>query len=179
MTGDVAVLNQDETLRDALELFRSKEVNGAPVLQGGRVIGVVSLTDLSEFTATQPAIPTSRDDRSMRDALEEGEEDLDPWTADEQPPSTYFIDFWSNAGADVSSRMDISDGPEWDRLEEHVVSEVMTRKVLQVEPDADVREAARVMADAGVQRVLVMADGALEGIVSASDIVRAVADGKL
>lgn len=176
MTRDVVVVDQNQTLRDALELFRSEEITGAPVVEGERVLGVVSLTDLSEFTATQPAVPTSREDRAVRDALEEEPEG---WTEGDDPPSAYFIDFWSNAGAEVTSRMDAPEGPEWDQLEEHVVSEVMTRKVLSVDADADVQQAARIMADAGVQRVLVMSDDALAGILSASDIVRAVAEGKL
>lgn len=176
MTRDVVVIDQNQTLRDALELFRSEEITGAPVVEGERVLGVVSLTDLSEFEVTKPAVPTSREDRSVREAFEGESQD---WTEGDDSPSAYFIDYWSNVGAEVTSRMDASEGPEWDRLEEHVVSEVMTMKVLSVGEDANVQEAARIMTDAGVQRVLVMTDGVLAGIVSASDIVRAVADGKL
>lgn len=177
MTRDVVVVDQNQTLRDTLELFRSEEITGAPVVEGERVLGVVSLTDLSEFEATQPAVPRSREERSVREGFEE--DGPENWTEGDDSPSAYFIDYWSNAGADVTSRMDASDGPEWDRLDEHVVSEVMTRKVLSVGAEADVQDAARVMTEAGVQRLLVMSDGALAGILSASDIVRAVADGKL
>jgi predicted transcriptional regulator len=177
MTRDVVVIDQNQTLREAVELFRSREITGAPVVEGDRVLGVVSLTDVSEFEATEPAVPTSREDRSVRDALEE--EDPETWTEGDDSPSAYFVDYWSNVGAEVTSRMDVSDGPEWDRLAEHVVSEIMTRKVLSIAPDDEIRAAARLMADAGVQRVLVMSDGAIQGIVSASDIVRAVADGKI
>jgi CBS domain-containing protein len=55
----------------------------------------------------------------------------------------------------------------------------MTRALFSVGPEDDARTAARTMSDAGVHRVLVLEDGHLAGILSASDIVRAVAQGDL
>lgn len=51
----------------------------------------------------------------------------------------------------------------------------MTRGLLSLRPDADVSEAARRMVIGGVHRLLVMEDDRLVGLVTASDIVRAVA----
>jgi CBS domain-containing protein len=55
----------------------------------------------------------------------------------------------------------------------------MTAKVLSVGPDTPLRDAARLMDDAGVHRVLVTDRGALMGIPDARDIVRTVARGEL
>ncbi len=55
----------------------------------------------------------------------------------------------------------------------------MTRRVVAVTPDADVRDAAAVMIEAGVHRVLVMNGRELLGILSATDVVRAVAESRL
>lgn len=45
-----------------------------------------------------------------------------------------------------------------------------------VSPDTTVREAARKMLDVEVQRLLVIEDGVLQGILTATDVVRAVAE---
>jgi CBS domain-containing protein len=58
---------------------------------------------------------------------------------------------------------------------ERLVSDVMTSDVITLDPDADHVEAARVMQRAGVKRIPIVEDGAVKGIVSRSDILRAFA----
>lgn len=99
----------------------------------------------------------------------------EPWEEGEEPP-LYFVDFWTDVEADVGARMERVEGPEWDHLRDHTVAEAMSRKILAVPAAADVRRAARLMADAAVNRLLVVEEGELAGVVSSSDIVRAVAD---
>ncbi len=55
----------------------------------------------------------------------------------------------------------------------------MTRDVVSQPSNATVRRAAQYMLDAGVHRVLVIDNGELQGIVTTTEIVRAVAEGKL
>jgi CBS domain-containing protein len=62
---------------------------------------------------------------------------------------------------------------------ETLVEEVMTRKPLLISPEADLREAAQQMLYAEVHRLFVEAEGTLVGVISQSDIVRAVAGGML
>ena len=75
-----------------------------------------------------------------------------------------------------TARIETSDGPEWNHLGERTVAEAMTPSVWSVTSDTPVRDAARVMLDNRIHRVLVVDAGRLIGIVSSSDIVRAVAD---
>lgn len=97
----------------------------------------------------------------------------------EEDPAAYFVDFWSDAGAEVTERFEETASPEWDDLGEHVVGEIMSRQVVALAPDAEVREAAELMLEADVHRVLVMEDGELLGIVTMTDVVRVVAEGKV
>jgi len=60
-----------------------------------------------------------------------------------------------------------------------LVSDIMTRPPLTVSPDTDVREASLQMEYGEVHRLFVERDGALAGVISQSDIVRAHAGGKL
>jgi CBS domain-containing protein len=64
-------------------------------------------------------------------------------------------------------------------LESTLAKDIMTPHPLTIDPDADVREAAREMLYAEVHRLFVVQHGRLIGVISTSDIVRAVATGKL
>lgn len=136
-------------------------------------MGVLSMTDVMEFTATNPGVPRERTNEADWGRLDSP----DMWEEGAEAPAAYFVDFWSNAGADVVERFEESDSPEWDLLEEHRVGEIMTRQVVALPPDADLTEAARLMLEADVHRILVIEDGALEGILTTTDLVRIVAEG--
>jgi CBS domain-containing protein len=87
---------------------------------------------------------------------------------------------WNDTVTEVKERFARpAGGSTANALEEHVVSEVMTRDVLSLPSTTDVRVAADVMRRAKVHRLLVIDDGKLRGIVSAMDIARAAADGRL
>jgi CBS domain-containing protein len=63
--------------------------------------------------------------------------------------------------------------------EEVLVEEVMTRKPFMIEAEAELREAAQQMLYGEVHRLFVHADRKLVGVISQTDIVRAVAGGML
>ena len=64
-------------------------------------------------------------------------------------------------------------------LEQTPVRDIMTPKPFLIESTAEVQEAARHMLYAEVRRLFVEENGALVGVISQTDIVRAVATGKI
>jgi hypothetical protein len=128
MTADVCVVSPEMTLRAALETLRSREVEGAPVVQGGEVVGVVSAADLLEFEATTPPIPSFRRAQGEWDETVEEEE---TWAEGATPP-LYFVELWRDSETDVFERMSDVEGPEWDFLADHTVGEAMSRGLLSV-----------------------------------------------
>jgi CBS domain-containing protein len=64
-------------------------------------------------------------------------------------------------------------------LEQTPVRELMTPKPLMIEATAELKEAARHMLYAEVRRLFVEENGILVGVISHTDIVRAVATGKI
>ena len=64
-------------------------------------------------------------------------------------------------------------------LEDATVDEVMTRKVQSLPPDCSVDEAAILMGQRQIHRVLVMQGDVLLGIVSTSDVAKAVAEHRI
>ena len=175
MTCDVLTVTSETTLRDAAELFVSRHVSGAPVLDGQRVVGVVSATDVLEFISTNPPVPRQRaDQREVGDWAElPGSEPADA------APGAYFADMWEEADAETTQRFADSDGPEWDVFAEHTVQEVMTRAVCALPSTQSITAAAEYMKTAGVHRLLVIDEGKLVGIITSTDIARAVADHRL
>jgi CBS domain-containing protein len=64
-------------------------------------------------------------------------------------------------------------------LEQTSVRELMTPKPLMIEATAELQEAARHMLYAEVRRLFVEENGILVGVITHTDIVRAVATGKI
>jgi CBS domain-containing protein len=64
-------------------------------------------------------------------------------------------------------------------FEKTLVLEIMAPWPATIEPDADVRQAAREMLYFNVQRLFVEFEGALVGVISQTDVVGAVATAKL
>jgi CBS domain-containing protein len=163
MTEEIATLSPDDTLRDAIALFTEHGITGAPVVAGDDVTGVVSIIDVLDFAAS--AAPSRSADETAWDTDD---------VADDST-SSYFTDLWDQ-GVDL---LDEDSGLPHDMLSEHTVSEIMTRNVLLLPPDTEVHEAAAFMIEHGVHRVLVVADGRLDGLVSTTDFLRLIAERRL
>lgn len=185
MTREVVTVPPEITLRDAMALFAARHVSGAPVVANGEVIGVVTANDLLGLAATLPGSPTVSelpDDVTLDEVSLDERPDLEEAEAVEAGDAsvaTYFTDLWDDAGADLVARTATSESPEWNVLEEHTVSDAMNPAVLSMPPDEDVTKAAAYMQQSGVHRILVMENGKLQGIVTTTDIARAVAEHRL
>lgn len=115
MTADVFAVNEDDTLMQAATSLLVRRVSGAPVLDDtGRVVGVLSTTDLLQRVVDGPTVVGRGDDA-------------------------------------------------------RTAGEVCTRPALTTEADSALRDAAKVMEEQGVDRLIVM-DGATHvGIITRTD----------
>jgi CBS domain-containing protein len=178
MTRTVIVISPEHSLREAMELLASHHVSGAPVVSNGTVLGVVSATDLLEFAAALPPLESGNDEIEPEPTEEEDRvENVDDYDADET--GKWFQRRWRSTDEGGAERFAESGTREWTALDEHVVSEVMTRKIVSLRPTLPLTAAADLMRRRHLHRVLVMERGELVGILSTSDIVRVVADGGL
>lgn len=176
MTRDVATVTPQTTLRDAVELFASKHISGAPVVDGRNVIGVISATDILGFAASTPDAPADDSPRWS---------EITEFTSEEQPehenvtPGSYFTEYWSDELEDVAERITAEPRSERNLLDAHVVDEVMTRNAVTLSPNDSVTSAAALMQRRAIHRIVVVEGGTLVGIVSALDVARAVAEHSL
>jgi CBS domain-containing protein len=126
MKTDVAVVNEDASVSEAVIRLADAHVHGVPVVDHrGRVLGVLSSSDIVQAAA-------ERAESAGHGALEH-----------------------------LSVR-DIMSTPPW-----------------TIRPDDDVRAAAREMLRHDVHRLFVVVGDELVGVLSTSDIVRAIADDRL
>jgi CBS domain-containing protein len=80
----------------------------------------------------------------------------------------------------VTSEEEAEDRTERETLfDRTMVRDLMTPRPLTIAPDADVREAARQMLYADVHRLFVTEGERLVGVISTTDIMHAVATGRL
>ena len=154
MTQAPATIGPDETLADLEALLLRERVGGVPVVERGALVGIVSRSDIVRVLGTEQAIADVQSDfyREFHD------EPFAP-TAASGPEAT------SEQIAQRLARLHVRDA---------MVSEVVT-----VPADAPLGEVARQLVSHRIHRVVVVDGGALAGIVSALDLVRLVAEGRL
>lgn len=172
MTTDLFTVDPETTLQEAASLLVAEHIGGVPVVAGGRLVGVMSATDILEFEASPPSRPRDHGTGSGYESVGR----VAGWGEEDETPASFFADAWGDAGTDVAERIGATDGSERNLLAEYTVSDVMTRTVFSLPPDVEVQDAARRMLEADVHRVLVMEDDELLGLVSTRDVLRAVAE---
>jgi CBS domain-containing protein len=144
MQTDVVVVTAETPLLQIHRLFIEEEINGAPVVdEDGEVVGVISSLDL----------------------LREVQEEYDTGAGINVP--MYFREELPYSGPDwLSAPEDFQD-----RMSELTAADAMVKEIVSVTPDTSVSEVARIMREQHIHRVLVVADGELEGILTSFDLI--------
>lgn len=70
MTKDVLTVPPDLSIREAAEIFSTERLGGAPVVRLGRIIGMLSASDLLDFIAALPEEPDEARGGSTHGILE-------------------------------------------------------------------------------------------------------------
>lgn len=179
MTKDVVTVSPETTVRDAMELLASRHISGAPVMSDHKLAGVISASDLMSFVASLPGVPVAHEEDTFSELSDETPSVELEAEAENVASAAYFSDMWEDAGADAVERFATIDSPEWDVLDEHSVSEAMTRALITVPPTASVASTADLMRAKQIHRVLVTDKGALLGIVTRTDVSNAAAENRL
>lgn len=151
MIPHVVTVSPDLPLDALQDLLLAERIGGVPVLERGRLVGMVSRSDIVRALSLE---------RSLAGVV------ADSLVGAEFAP-----------GEDQGTGV-VPDSVR-ERLRAHRVRDVMITDILSVSPDAPVAEVARIMVDRHVHRLPVVApDGRLEGIIGSLDLVRLLADGR-
>lgn len=169
MTTELVTIESDMSLLDVAAVLSERHIGGAPVLERNRVVGVVSAVDLLRYAATAGPSPTE-----SHAADGELAEALLTWTEEDDSPA----DFYTRLQLDCVDELEVLSGRR-DILERATAGDVMTRPLCSLPTDASVLDAANYMLWGEIHRLLIIDGEELVGIVTAMDIVRAVAQRKL
>ena len=66
MTRGVSTLQPEATIREAMEMLETSHWSGAPVVSGGKVVGVISMSDVADVLVNVPE-PVTIDGDSLLD----------------------------------------------------------------------------------------------------------------
>jgi CBS domain-containing protein len=146
MTRDVVTVGPDQLVKDAAVVLAKKDISGAPVVDGGRIVGVFSEADILRSIKT-----TKKDLRLIYPSL-----------------SSLGIAFQEH----VTQREVLEAYEEVGRLP---VREVMSREIVFVDPEMSVSEAISKMVERNITRMPVVKNGMLMGIVTRGDVIKGLA----
>lgn len=145
------IVSPKTKLPDLQRALLSERVSGYPVVEEGRLVGVVSRSDVVRHLTVE---------QSVGEMLSDYQRDPGGEVADEA-----FLD---RVAQHLGRRM-----------EKLLVSDVMITAVISVAPDAPVEALARTLVEHRIHRLPVVDGGRLVGLVSSTDLVRLVAEGRL
>ncbi len=150
MKTPVVTVTPDTTLVELERCLLRERIGGAPVVAGGKLVGMVSRSDLVRVLSLEQSMAEVQHGAFARQAQEGQRRSL------------------AEIGQQVGERMQVL-------TVQHAMTEVRAR----VAPDAPVREVAALMTKHSIHRVLVVSGEQLLGVVSRIDLVRLIADGRL
>lgn len=146
MRVNVICCKPDDSIFDVAKIFSEYNISGAPVVEDERVIGVISLTDIIKFMKTK--LPKSK-------------------LYSPETQSLYL--FIANL-----LKEQIGFRAELKRISETKVRDLMSTDIIQIRPDNSILEAATVMEKHDIDRLPVVDEGKLVGIISRVDLVKAL-----
>jgi len=128
------------------QVCKLKNISGAPVLKEGKVVGVVSISDIIRFMT-----------------LKLKEENI---IAPDPDPESLLIFTMLKMGTNIFNFK-----KELARISRTRVRDVMTKKIVSISPEEGLFDAANLMHKKGVNRLLVMENNNLVGIVARQDLI--------
>src|SRR5690606_14899255 len=168
MQTEVTTASPDMTVRELARLWEERGITGTPVVDvNGKVLGVVSASDLIRLAAEQG---------DVSDEVRQHEPVYPPEEGEEEGAEASWYAFFADEAPQLYTGLD---GIVESVFEEVTVGDIMTRAIFSVRPHATIQELAKFLLRAGIRRALVMEGGKLAGIVTATDVIRAVAEGKV
>ena len=144
MVKDVVSFKPTDPIHYVVWSLRQKRISGAPVVEGDRVVGVISERDIMKL-------------------LEEHDIRLNLFL-----PSPFDV-------VELPVRMKHELDEVMDNIKKAAavsIDEIMTVKVVTIEPTATISKAAKIMGDRGINRLPVVdKKGRLKGIVTRGNII--------
>ena len=146
MTESVLMAYEGWSIKRLSEFFLNNKISGAPVISGDlSLVGVVTMSDVVKFEGK-----SVKDKRAL---------------LDEVYAEYVGLDYDEATKEQMMAKAD----------ENCTVHQVMTKNVIQVDEKTSLQELAYVMLQHGIRRVFVTKQGIIRGVISTSNILKAIA----
>ncbi|MFB6247741.1 MAG: CBS domain-containing protein [Salinibacter sp.] len=145
MTTDVKTVEANWPIDRVAQFLIDHDISGAPVVEDGQLVGVISLTDLARHSSSA------------------GE------SVSERPTAYYRHELEGQYSEEDLNNLHLTEGDE--TTAEHV----MTPQVYDVNERTPIQQVAQVMHRGGIHRVFVTENGGVRGIITALDMLKVVA----
>jgi CBS domain-containing protein len=144
MTKDVVACKPSDPIESVVKLMSEKDISGVPVLDGDKLVGIVTEADILRILAVPPKSDTL-------------------WL-----PSPLEIIFEIPFKELVQLRRLQKDYKD---IGLNAVESIMKKDVISTTPDADIEDAASLMVKHKINRLAVIQKGRLVGIITRDDII--------
>ena len=149
MNPDVVYFNPDASVFDVARVFSAKNISGAPVVENEKVIGMISISDIVKFMSLKL---------------------MDADIISHEPQSLSFL--LLNLVKMGKDYLDFK--KELERISKLEVRHMMSKDVVAIKPDSNLQEIAEIMDKNDVNRLPVIENNKLIGIISRADLIKAL-----
>lgn len=156
MSRRVAYVTPYDTIFKAAKIFSKREISGAPVVKSStnkEIIGVISESDIVKFMGIGLC--------NLKSVLGDISQ-FSIWLM--------FAQFISLGKDQIKIKKSM------EKLSKIEVKDVMSKRVVSVSPETSVFEAAQMMENRHINRLPVVKDKKLVGIIARADLIRALCD---
>jgi len=147
MSKSVICFSPENTVFEVARILSEKNISGAPVVDKEKVVGIISTSDIVKFLKTKLKIGSVHELPSL---------------------SLLFLDLVKTGKDFVELKKDIK------KIENVKIKNIMSKKVVSIDPEASIFDAAELMDKHDVNRLPVIENGKLVGIVARADIIKAI-----
>jgi CBS domain-containing protein len=151
MRCDVFFVKPNHSVFDVAKVFSHNNISGAPVVDKGRVIGIVSVSDIIKFMNTK---------LTNAETIVQEPNSLSLLLLNLVKMGKDYVDFKKELG----------------RISKTEVKNMMSKKVVCISPEANLFEAAEMMEKNDVNRLPVIENGKLIGIIARADLIKALVE---
>ena len=144
MTKSVITCKPSDKVEDLVKLMSAKDISGVPVVEGDKVAGIVTEGDIMKLLAV--------------------------------PESTHNL--WLPSPLETLLEIPFKEALQLRKLQtdfkdvgQQPVSNIMKKHVISISPDDDIEDAANLLVKHKINRLTVLKDGKLVGIITRDDII--------
>jgi CBS domain-containing protein len=148
MKRKIVFFKPNDSIFDVAEVLSKKHISGGPVVQGKKVIGVISETNIIEY---------------MKLNLSEAR-------ADTAEPHVLALLIANLAKDSLGIKKEV------ERLARIKVKDLMSTDIVSISSDNNILEAATIIEKNDIERLPVIDNGKLTGIITRADLLRALID---